>query len=147
MKKIALTALVLTAVAGVAHAQDCKRTLTPISPLSGIDYTCNYKNPPAPSKSPGVSNFALTASKDVDGFLVWLGTETFDSTTGNKDGRKVTFAKPCPAQSAKWGEGTRWEFTINPSGPQCKSTDVYWDGYVIVFSNCTDGHSRICRAR
>jgi len=39
--------------------------------------------------------------------------------------------------------GTRWQFTFNPSGPQC-TVEIYDDGDSLFFSNCSDGHSRNC---
>jgi hypothetical protein len=56
------------------------------------------------------------------------------------DQRKVTFAKGVILPSGD----SQWEFTINPGGPQCKDTRIYFYGSVIEFAQCTDGHSRLC---
>lgn len=121
MKRIALFALMVV-VAGAAHAV----TL----PGNGPFY-CYYYDQNGSYIGEGTSTFAISGSPGLQRGIEYY---TFN---GVPDNRKVTFAKPAPLTG-----GTRWEFTINPSGPQCKNTDVY-PGY-IVFDNCTDGHFRIC---
>jgi hypothetical protein len=140
MKKLFVFALLFAAVAGAAQAY--------VEPTPNQDYYCDYVNPPAPSADPGLSFFTITRSLDPSGLPIWRGTEYFDATWGGTDNRKVTFAKPANMYFPDLNKvGTRWEFTINPSGPQCKSTDIVNDGYGgqdIYFRNCTDGHTRVC---
>lgn len=144
MKKAVLFAL-LFAVAGVAQAY--------YEPIPNVYYYCNYGVPLPPSTDPGFSLFSINRSIDPGGVLPWWrGIEYFDASVGGTfytDNRKVTFAKPVnmtfPALGGRWG--TRWEFTINPGGPQCKNTDIVYDSYgtqEIHFRNCTDGHTRVC---
>ena len=142
-KKIALSALLLLApLAGFAQSY--------IEPIARVDYTCHYTNPPAPSLTDGLSFFDVYRSWDPSGKPKLSGIEYFDATRPGvpiyTDNRKVTFAKPSDNYiwNGIYGWGTRWEFTINPSGPQCKSTDVFNNGQDIVFANCTDGHTRTC---
>lgn len=122
MKRIALFALLLVA-AGAAHAFTFPHT-TP--------YYCYYYDQNGLYLGEGTSTFAISGSTTLQ-----RGTEYYN-LGGTSDHRKVTFAKPVDLT----GGGTRWEFTINPSGPQCKNTDVF-SGY-ITFDNCTDGNTRVC---
>ena len=139
MKTVLLSVLLLAAGAASAHAQY-------MAPLSGRYYSCTYTNThlhELDGADGGFSRFNLTGPVDY-----LQGTETFLATYG-PDQRKVTFAKPLniittnPKGEQVW-HGTRWEFTINPNGPQCKNTVVRDWGYSISFQNCTDGSSRIC---
>ena len=124
MKRIALFALLLV-VAGAAHAFTFPRT-TP--------YYCYYYDQNGSYIGEGSSTFAISGSPSLQ-----RGIEYY-SFNGVSDNRRITFAKPVDLT----GGGTRWEFTINPSGPQCKNTDIY--SSYINFANCTDGHSRFCWA-
>lgn len=121
MKRTALFALLLV-VAGAAHAFTLPRN-TP--------YYCYYYDQNGTYIGEGGSTFAIGGNASLQRGIEYY---TFNNVSDN---RKVTFAKPVDVAG-----GTRWEFTINPSGPQCKSTDVY--AYSINFANCTDGHTRFC---
>lgn len=100
-------------------------------PLQNYVYYCEYSSP----AGTGTSQFVLqTIRPDLR-----RGTELF-TFNGVADHRKVTFAKPVSMADGS----TQWEFTINPGGPQCKDTRVYYQGYLLVFNNCTDGHTRYC---
>lgn len=140
MKKSVLFALlvVLTAGAGVAQTYH--------HPTANVDYSCDYTGtPPNSAAAWGLSLFSISLSTDASGKPIWRGIEYYDATYGG-DNRKVTFAKPSPKTwYPGWGWGTRWEFTINPYGPQCKYTDVINNGALIFFAGCTDGHSRTCQ--
>ncbi|MFL6234646.1 MAG: hypothetical protein ACJ76N_16050 [Thermoanaerobaculia bacterium] len=144
MKKVVLSALLLAIAAAAAHAQSPYMV-----PLSGQYYYCTYTNTnlhEVNGEDGGFSRFdisPITAAKDW-----YQGREVFLATYG-PDQRKVTFAKPFnvfvinPRGEEVW-RGTRWEFTINPYGPQCKNTVVQNWGQFISFQNCTDGSSRYC---
>lgn len=134
MKKVVLFALLFAAVVVSAQAQSFN------TPSWGEDYTCTYTNPPYPSVN-GLSTFVKTSTQyDASGNPIYRGIEYFDTSYGT-DNRKLTFAKPVHMY---YGLFTRWEFTINPGGPQCKNTDVHGWGHMIYFNNCTDGHTRQC---
>lgn len=138
MKKVVLFALLLAAVAASVHAQA-------MAPLANRNYVCDYTNPTMGEVDYGISSFRfiyLNTPTDK------RGIEDFDATWG-KDNRKVTFAKPVdrykPDIYGNWVLfATDWEFTVNPSGPQCKFTRVTNWGGRISFQQCSDGHSRIC---
>jgi hypothetical protein len=130
MKKVILFALLsaVTSALSAAHAQS-------YPPLQSHSYTCTYSNPTFGESSPGTSIFSfvyLNTSTQMSGI------ESFDTIHHYQDNRKVTFAKPVDRYRA-----TDWEFTINPSGPQCNAR-VSNDGFTITFSGCTDGSSRYC---
>jgi len=139
LKKTVLSALLLAVAATVAGAQT-------LPPRTDKAYFCNYTNPTMGESTPyGASRFALTGTptllRGIETFLVNYGTGI--------DQRKVTFAKPHDLTYQLPGGGTalfgtRWEFTINPSGPQCTSALVQEGGNRITFSQCSDGHSRVC---
>lgn len=137
MKKIVLSALLL-ALAGTATAQ-----AQTMRPRTDKTYLCDYANPTMNEISPdGPSRFSLS------GDLLLRGIETFAAHHG-VDQRKVTFAKPRDVvRTEPDGSlvivGTRWEFTINPSGPQCTFAFVREGGDRIDFASCSDGHSRVC---
>ena len=143
MKKAVLFVLLVAVVAGAAHAYT--------EPIPNVDYYCDYTGtPPSQAADPGLSFFSITRSIDPSGKPMWRGTEFFDATwaVGATDHRKVTFAKPVNMYFPGLGLGSRWEFTINPYGPQCKYTDIVNDGYGgqdIYFAGCTDGHTRFCK--
>jgi hypothetical protein len=145
MKKVVLFALLaVVAAAASAHAQY-------MAPLAGTGhyYSCTYTNThlhEVNGADGGFSRFDIypTSSANDD----YQGSEVFLATYG-PDRRKVTFAKPVNiyftnAQGQEVWRGTRWEFTINPYGPQCKNTVVRDWGSSISFTDCTDGSSRSC---
>ncbi|HEX9941266.1 MAG TPA: hypothetical protein VGG03_04560 [Thermoanaerobaculia bacterium] len=132
MKKVVLFALLFAAVAASAYA------VTP--PLENRLYKCDYTNPTMGEVDPGFSRFDFIY---LDTPTDKRGIEYFDATWG-QDNRKVTFAKPVDGNSFLYGPFTTWEFTINPYGPQCKRAAVLFGGHRIDFSDCSDGHSRIC---
>ena len=140
MKKVVLFALLLAATSALsAHAQY-------MAPLAGTYYDCTYTNTNLHELSGVDGGFSRF---DISGATNYLqGSEVFLATYG-PDRRKVTFAKPVnlfitnPRGEQIW-RGTKWEFTINPSGPQCKSTIVRDWGHSISFQDCTDGSSRFC---
>jgi hypothetical protein len=145
MKKLVLFAL-LVAVAASAQAAW-------IGPKPNQQYQCWYHNYSGVAVNGGHSRFDITSSGSslqrgieyFDAYLLRLGYYT--------ENYKVTFSNPVairgPHEPGVPGPGpvigTRWQFTFNPSGPQC-SAEVYDDdnGNGIYFSNCTDGHSREC---
>lgn len=141
MKKVVLFALLAAATSALsaAHAQT-------YPPLQSHSYTCTYTNPTFGEKSPGASVFSFvylnTATQKS-------GIEYFDTIHGYQDNRKVTFAKPVDRYRVdpRTGEwvlwATDWEFTINPSGPQCNAR-VSNGSLTINFTGCTDGSSRYC---
>ena len=133
MKKVVLFALLLAAAVASVHAQS-------MPPLENRYYYCDYTNPTGGEQDPGLSRFRfvyLNTPTDK------RGIEDFQATWG-WDNRKIVFAKPLDIVSPLYGYGTRWEFTINPSGPQCKNTSVFYGGALILFKSCSDGHTRTC---
>lgn len=133
MKKVVLFALlfaaVVTASAQAAHVEPLQNTL----------YKCWYTNPPMQELNGGFSRFVWVYMNTTE---QKRGIEYFDTTWG-LDNRKVTFAKPVDG-GPPYNPITTWEFTINPSGPQCKQTIVRFSGSRIDFNDCTDGSSRVC---
>jgi hypothetical protein len=146
MKKAVMFALLLAGVTASASAEIV------IRPREIPDrYTCYYSNytGPAVSGNQGYSEWDLVESTDPSGRPMLRGVEyflaTFPNGTRYRENYKATWAKPEPAPYHPfYGSGTRWEFTFNPYGPQCKQTDVYLGGAVIFFRACTDGHTRNC---
>jgi hypothetical protein len=142
MKKAVLLVLLAVFVAGAAHAYH--------EPTPNVYYYCDYTGtPPSQAEDPGLSLFDIARSFDPSGKPIWRGIEYFDATWAPNawDNRKVTFAKPVNMWFPGKGNGTRWEFTINPGGPQCIYTDVINNGFggqTIYFAGCSDGHTRIC---
>jgi hypothetical protein len=127
-----MLALLFAVVAASAQA------ITP--PLENYLYKCSYTNPTMGEKNPGFSRFVwVYRNQPADK----RGIEYFDALWG-QDNRKVTFAKPVDKNSFLYGPFTVWEFTVNPAGPQCKWAAVLFGGHRIDFSDCSDGHSRIC---
>jgi hypothetical protein len=135
MKKIVLFAL-LVAVAASAHAVGVK---------ANQDYECNYHNysGPAVGGMDGYSRFSF----DTNVFTLQRGIEYFwahSSRFGDyQENQKVTFSNPVQIRESGMIVGTRWQFTVNPSGPQC-TAEVYDGGDTLYFFNCSDGHSRYC---
>jgi hypothetical protein len=129
MKKIVLSALLLATVAASAHA------IT--GPRFNVLYTCYYSdNYTGAAESPGWSFWQQRTGSTST--LIYTN-ETFKTSWGS-DTYRATWAKPYDVGYPYYY--TRWEFTFNPYGPQCKDTRVY--GAYIEFRNCTDGHSRTC---
>lgn len=125
-KPLALGLVAFAALIGARPA-----AADPIPPYQNLLYYCTYTSP----AGSGTSQFVLQRVR-ADW---WRGTELF-TFNGVPDQRKVTFAKGVILP----GGVSQWEFTINPGGPQCKDTRIYFYGSVIEFAQCTDGHSRIC---
>jgi opacity protein-like surface antigen len=136
MKSFALAAVLALAVAGTAHAVH-------VRPIPGAAYLCDYYNYNGLANDPGYSWFNVTLEQ-LGGELL-RGIETFTVSYGpGTDQQKFSLAKPVDFYVGSGFYGTRWEFTVNPGGPQCKNTEVVAAGSVIYFNNCTDGHSRTC---
>ena len=139
MKRIALFALLLV-VAGAAHAQ----TYYPLS--QGHAFTCDYTNRTFHETDGGITVFSIGANS-----VLMRGIEGFESDLVGFDNRKVTFAKPQdvivhPPFGDDRVTGTRWEFTINPFGPQCNAlVKGFGIAQTINFTQCTDGSARFCR--
>lgn len=132
MKKVVLFGLLFAAVAVSAQAAH-------VEPLPNTYYKCWYVNPTMGESNPGFSRFTWNY---MDTTEQKRGIEYYD-VTGYTENRKVTFAKPADGGTI-YNPNTTWEFTINPSGPQCKKAKVSYSGSQIDFSECTDGHSRFC---
>jgi len=138
MKKIVLFALLFAVAAVAVQAQT-------LAPIPNRYYYCGYTNPTMHEKNPGFSIFAISGTSYIQGI------EYFQALLNGREyweNRKVTWAKPFDmwiinARGEEVLRGTRWEFTINPSGPQCTNTIVRPDGS-IYFGSCSDGHSRTC---
>lgn len=129
--RLALCAL----VAGLAALVPAAAQATDYPPIAGATYRCVYGN-----GTVEIARFNLSRVNLADGSYLLQGTEDFyNYGNGFWDARKVTFAKPQPAG----GYATKWEFTINPSGPQCKHTVVSGAGYWIDFIDC-GASSRSC---
>jgi hypothetical protein len=137
MKKVVLFALLLVAVAASAHAITLPKT------GANNTYRCYYQSYGGPAVDGGRSWWVLSGPTSL-----LRGTELFDAfhpALGDYiENYKAAFAKPVDFFSPIHGYGTRWEFTFNPSGPQCKNTDIFYNGALILFKSCTDGHSRTC---
>lgn len=133
MKKVVLFALLLATVAAAsAQAVDYQ-------PKWGIPYYCIYYNYSGPASNPGYSTWHNPVYYNPGGTLLIRAQETFTTSYGG-DTFNVSWAKPVPAANG----GTDWEFTFNPSGPQCKKTNVNRYRSTIQFEDCTDGHTRTC---
>jgi len=138
MKKLVLFALLFAVATTSAHAA--------VGPKPGRNYQCYYWNYSGVAVNGGKSTF------DVSGTTLVRGIEYFDAYLprfGNyRENYKVTFMNPVPIrerdESGTWIlVGTRWQFTFNPSGPQC-TAEIYDGGDSLFFFNCSDGHSRNC---
>ena len=134
MKKIVLFALLLATVAAAsAHAAN-------LEPRWGARYYCYYDNYSGNASDPGFSTWKQPVRYNPDGNLLIRALEDLDTSYGG-DTYKCSWAKPEPQANGT----TKWEFTFNPYGPQCKKTTVYPpNAYAITFEECTDGHSRTC---
>jgi ABC-type transport system substrate-binding protein len=146
MKKAVLFALLLAAAMS-ASAETYSGYAGPNRGAGNL-YLCDYQNYPGPAVDPGASYWDLTAGADASGKPILRGIEYFEAwhpTFGNYlENYRVTWAKPAINwDPVSYTYFTRWEFTFK-DGPQCKKTDVYFNGVKIVFKDCTDGHSRTC---
>jgi len=135
MKKVVLFALLAAATAAVSASA---QTLTPIAPLPNHLYYCAYTNPSMGEQN-GTSSFSFIYTNTT---TLKRGIEYYQ-VPGRTENRKVTFAKPMNHSYQGVVIWTDWEFTINPSGPQCDARVSNW---AIDFTNCTDGSSRYCSA-
>lgn len=131
MKKVILFALLLATFAAVS-AQAIS------SPRFDVIYTCYYSdNYTGAAVSPGWSFWHKRFGSSAT--LIYTN-ENFKTSWGS-DAYLATWAKPYDVGYPYYY--TRWEFSFNPNGTQCKDTRVYGGNY-IEFLNCTDGHSRTC---
>lgn len=139
MKRIALFALLFAVAAVSAHAT--------VEPLWGTPYVCDYSNYSGNATNHGNSTWVQTSRTNPGGTLLIRGLESFATSYGG-DTYKCSWAKPSPdyLDPVFYTSATDWEFTFNPSGPQCKKATVTLYGHIIRFSNCTDGHFRTCRS-
>ena len=102
------------------------------APIANKPYQCEYRVP----QGRGLSTFKISGNQTLK-----RGIEDF-TFQGVEDNRKVTFAiKP---ENGTVVGGTRWEYTVNPGGVQCKHTDVFNAGRLIIFDECSDGSLRFC---
>ncbi len=133
MKKVVLFALLIAAASTMsAHAY--------LAPSPTYTYNCDYTNATMHEKDPGFSTFGVSNTS-----IGLQGIEQFQALFNGQviwDNRKVTFAKPVNHLYMHEIIWTDWEFTVNPSGPQCNAR-VFDDGS-ISFTACTDGSSRTC---
>jgi hypothetical protein len=136
MKKVVMFALLFAAVAAMSASA---QTPPPLQPLANHLYYCDYTNPSMGESDPGTSSFSFIYTNTTS---LKQGIEYYD-VPGRTENRKVTFAKPVNHYYQGVVTWTDWEFTINPSGPQCAAR-VTNGG--ISFTNCTDGSSRSCYA-
>jgi hypothetical protein len=127
MKNVVLSALLLAAALATSA-----QAVTP--PAANQTYKCYYDNYSGLASDPGYSSWALTGSPT---FLL-RGNETFTTSYGT-DAFKTAWA-----YKNEVPYGSNYEFTFNPSGPQCTQTHVLYNGVVIQFRSCSDGHIRDC---
>jgi hypothetical protein len=133
-KRVLLSAaavLVLTAFTPAAQAQ--------YAPVEGAAYNCLYFDGSGTFVN-GLSGVSVFTWNYLNGPTLKRGIEMYWLNNGTVDNRKMTFAYKAPGPNGT----SKWEFTINPSGPQCKDTFVSAGGATISFNTCTDGHSRFC---
>lgn len=150
MKKVVLFAL-LAAAAVSASAEtywNQSRTDAFSGPNRNRVYSCEYFNYSGSAVNWGRSWWVLSIFYSADGKPMLRGTEYFDAYDRFEDvfteGYKATWAAPVNYYSSFYGNITRWEYTFNPYGPQCKRADVLYGGHQLVFRECGDGHSRTC---
>lgn len=152
MKKVVLFALLLAAaVSASAEVYPGNNGLLYGGPDRGANhkYRCHYANYSGSAIDGGLSYWDLPiVYQDSLGRPMPRGSERFEALDrfGNTywESYKATWAKPEKRFDAHGISFTRWEFTFNPYGPQCTKTDVYFNGYRILFNDCSDGHSRTC---
>lgn len=132
MKKVLLALLIAATSTVSAHAY--------LAPSSTYTYHCDYTNQTMHEEDNGSSTFDISSTS-----IGLQGTEYFQAIFNGQvitDNRRVTFAKPVNHLYMHEILWTDWEFTVNPSGPQCNAR-VSYDGS-ITFTACTDGSSRYC---
>jgi hypothetical protein len=151
MKKVVLSALLLAAVAMSASAENYQGNdgKTYSGPNKNAPYRCYYTNYSGAALDQGISYWTLFTYQDAEGKPMPRGTEHFQYMNRygqlDWDGYKATWAHPVIVQEPQVPLTlTRWEYTFNPYGPQCKRADVRFGGFQLVFSQCGDGHSRTC---
>ena len=151
MKKIVLSALLLAATALSASATMYPGTgpsagQTFSGPNEGQYYRCEYANYSGTAKNPGYSYWDFNIFYSSDGKPMLRGTEHFTANVpGGWDGYKSTWASPDnKIDPLTYTTFTEWEYTFNPYGPQCKKAGVYFNAFKLSFSQCSDGHSRVC---
>jgi opacity protein-like surface antigen len=135
MKKVVLFALLLATVAAAAASAQSHN-----EPRWSSTYRCDYQNYSGNASDPGYSTWHNPVYYNPGGTPLIRAQETFTTSYGT-DTYNCSWAKP---STPGWGFSTTWEFTFNPSGPQCKKTVVSPGAYKIVFNECTDGHTRTC---
>lgn len=152
MKRIVLSALLLAAVSvasASAEVYGFDSNGDPyVGPNRGQAYSCTYSNYSGSAKQGGNSSWTLFTYQ-LDGKPMPRGTEYFDAINryGQHfvEGYKATWAKPENITNPLTGlTHTQWEYTFNPYGPQCKKAKVFFNGLRLSFSECGDGHSRVC---
>jgi hypothetical protein len=152
MKKAVLCALLLAAIAVSASAETYvgNNGVSYSGPNRGALYSCDYTNYSGSAVTPdGLSYWTLTVFQDASGKPMPRGIEYFLATLpgGQQywENYKATWAKPVnkidPLTQTTY---TQWEYTFNPSGPQCTKANVFFGGYKLTFGSCDDGHSRTC---
>lgn len=156
MKKIVLSALLLAAVAVSASATWYPGTGPSAGqsfsgPNEGQLYDCNYQNYSGSAVDPGYSYWIFDIFYSSDGKPMLRGTEHFLATNrfGQQfwEGYKSTWAAPqnfLDPSTQGTLTMTRWEYTFNPYGPQCKRAMVQYNAFKLSFSECGDGHTRTC---
>lgn len=150
MKKIVLSALLLAAVSVSASAEmfPGSNGIKYSGPNRGQLYSCDYTNYSGSAVDGGTSSWTLGSTLDATGLPLLRGTEYFDATlpSGGSfvEGYKATWAKPKNINDPHLGQYTQWEFTFNPYGPQCKKATVLFNGFKLLFGECSDGHTRTC---
>ena len=147
MKRIALAALLLAAVAVSASAENYlgNNGVTYAGPNRNAPYQCFYTNYSGTAVNEGFSYWTLFTYQDASGRPMPRGTEHFQSTQVPWDGFKATWSAPRILQEPGVPlTMTRWDYTFNPYGPQCRQADVHYGGISLTFNECSDGHSRSC---
>jgi hypothetical protein len=136
VKKTILLALLLASVTAAAHAVPLAQ------PAIGKWYVCFYDSSyPGPAANPGNSLWTTR----VAGSPTLLYTyETFTVPSGGPAPTDTYRAAWAWKSDDTFAQTSKWEFTFNPNGPQCKNTVVTLNGSSIAFNECTDGHSRVC---
>jgi hypothetical protein len=140
MKRIVLFTLLFAAAAVSAHAA--------VGPKPNLAYKCYYWNYSGLAVNGGKSVFAIPGSGSLRSGIEYY--DAFHPRFGYyTENQKVTFSNPVairerdPETGLLVIVGWRWQFTVNPAGPQC-TADVYDDGDSLEFYNCSNGHSRSC---
>ena len=155
MKRIVLSALLLAAAVATTAVPASAEVYgydsngkAYVGPNRGQAYSCTYTNYSGSADQGGISYWTLVTYQ-LDGKPMPRGTEHFEATNRYGEpfleGYKATWAKPVvlpdPYSDTYY---TQWEYTFNPYGPQCKKAKVFFGGFRLTFSECGDGHSRIC---